>query len=122
MKRTIILTMAAAAATFAQDSREKPRVFITDSTSWQMNGRNGGARPQTAEILKTFGESCRAVTVTNNRERADFVVTLDHEGGKGYLLRDNKVAVFNRDGDMIHSGSTRSLGNSVRDACRAITR
>jgi hypothetical protein len=58
--------------------------------------------------------------VTNTRDRADFVVTLDHEGGKGYMRKDNIVAVFNKDDDMIQSGSTRSLGNSVRDACRAI--
>jgi hypothetical protein len=59
--------------------------------------------------------------MTNNRDRADYVVTLDHEGGKGYLLKDNKVAVFTKDGDMVFSNSTRSLGSSVKDACRAIT-
>ena len=28
--------------------------------------------------------------------------------------------MFNRDGDTIYSGSTRSLGNAVKDACAAI--
>ena len=49
---------------------EKARVFITDSQSWEMGGYSGGsggagggtvhggARPQTAEIIKTFGERC----------------------------------------------------------------
>jgi hypothetical protein len=60
--------------------------------------------------------------MTNLRERADYIVTLDHEGGKGLLRRDNKVAVFTRDGDMVFSHSTRSLGNSVKDACQAITK
>jgi hypothetical protein len=45
---------------------------------------------------------------------------LDHEGGKGLARKDNKVAVFNWDGDAILSRSTRSLGNSVKDACDAI--
>jgi hypothetical protein len=48
------------------------------------------------------------------------VVLLDREGGKGLLRRDNKIAVFDREGDLLHSGSTRSLGNAVKDACEAI--
>ena len=49
-------------------------------------------------------------------------MTLDHEGGKGLARKDNKWVVYNKDGDMIGSGSTRSLGNSVKDACEAITK
>ena len=71
---------------------EKPRVFITDSKSWEMSGgvggtqdgfggaSKGGARPQTAEIIKTFSERCPAVIVNNKQEKADYVVLLDHEG------------------------------------------
>jgi len=80
----------------------------------------GGARPQTAEIIKTFGERCPDVIVNNKQERADYIVLLDHEGGKGIILRDNKVTVFNKNGDSIVSRSTRSLGNAVKDACDAI--
>jgi hypothetical protein len=111
---------------------KKTRVYITDSQSWQVTGgwgasggtgggtTQGGARPQTAEIIKTFGERCPDLTVTNNKEKANYVVILDHEGGKGGLSHKNKVAVFNRDGDSIFSHSTMSLGNSVKDACEAI--
>jgi hypothetical protein len=56
----------------------------------------------------------------DERSRADFIVRLDHEGGKGLLRRDDKVAMFTKDGDMVFSHSTRSLGNSVKDACQAI--
>jgi hypothetical protein len=62
------------------------------------------------------------VTINNNKEKADYIVLLDHEGGKELFLRDNKVVVFNRDGDAIMSKSTRTLGNAVRDACEVITR
>ena len=108
------------------------RVFITDSQSWAINGISGGsaegfgakggggARPQTAEIMKTFGERCPTVTINNKQEKADYVVLLDHEGGKEVVSRDNKVVVFNRDGDSIMSRSTRILGNAVKDACSAI--
>jgi len=84
----------------------KPRVFITDSTSWEVSGAaggsggafastmSGGARPQTAEIVKTFGERCQQVLVNNKMEKADYIVVLDHEGGKGYLRKRNKMAVL----------------------------
>jgi hypothetical protein len=110
----------------------KVRVYIADSQSWQVTGgwgasngsggghQSGGARPQTAEIFKTFNERCPKLTTTNNKEKANYAVILDHEGGKGLLAHRNKVVVFNRDGDTISSASTRSLGNSVKDACEAI--
>ena len=122
-------------------SQSQPRVYVADSESWEMTGgwgmsgnRNangsgsisgggytaGGARPQTAEIIKTFNQRCSNVTITNNVQKADFAVILDHEGGKGLVHRRNKIAVFNRDGDVIFSDSTRELGNSVKDACQAI--
>jgi hypothetical protein len=83
----------------------------------------GGARPQTAEIIKTFGERCSEVMVNNIQTRADYIVLLDHEGGKGALRHKNKVAVFARvSGDSIVSKSTLSLGGSVQDACDAIVR
>jgi PEGA domain len=119
-------------ASFVDGEQNRPRVFITDSESWEIVGSaagsggtfaghtQGGARPQTAEVIKTFGERCPQVLVNNKQEKADYVVVLDHEGGKGYLSKRNKIAVFNKEGDAIVSRSTRSLGNSVQDACDAI--
>jgi hypothetical protein len=126
----------AATANPAATSDGKTRVLVTDSQSWETRGGSsaggnkngwggsswmaGGARPQTAEIIKTLNQRCPEVTVTNNLQKADFVLTLDHEGGKALLAHRNKVAVFNRDGDDIFSASTRELGNSVKDACQAM--
>jgi hypothetical protein len=122
------------AATAPSDG--KVRVFVTDSQSWETRGSSaaggnkngwgggssmsGGARQQTAEIIKTMNQRCPEITITNNLGKADFVVTLDHEGGKGLLAHRNKVAVFNHDGDVIFSASTRELGNAVKDACQAM--
>ena len=112
--------------------QDKIRVFITDSKSWEIRsggaitddggfgGGGGGARPQTAEITKTFRERCPSLTVTNDKDKANYVVLLDHEGGKPLFLRDNKVVIYNKEGDVIFSNSTRSLGNAVKDACVAI--
>jgi hypothetical protein len=114
---------------------DKARVFISDSQSWAVAGyggggpggggsvTDGGARPQTAEIIKTFGERCPEVLINNIQEKTDYIVLLDHEGGKGYLQRRNKVAVFGRiSGDSIVSKSTLSLGGSVQEACEAINK
>lgn len=114
-------------------SSEKPRIYVTDSTSWEVRGAaggsdtafgggsSGGARPQTAEIIKTFGERCPQVIINNRSDVSDYVVQLDHEGGKSVLSHRNKIAVFVRSsGDSIFSKSTLSLGGSVQDACSAI--
>ncbi len=117
---------------------QRARIFITDSNSWEMSGgfaaasnRNGGggsggfaggARPQTVEVIKTFGERCPGATITMDKTQAQFIVLFDHEGGKGYARKDNKLAVFRAGGDLLFSDSTRSLGNAAKDACEAIFR
>lgn len=147
MKRTSVTLLARLCpflwlcSAFAQESlnaapdSERARVFITDSQSWSIAAQSGGAggafggtmaggaRPQTAEIIKTFGERCPEVTVNNIPAKTDYIVLLDHEGGKGILQHKNKVAVFARvSGDSIVSKSTLSLGGSVQNACEAIVK
>lgn len=131
MKSRLAVCLVLVWAIFAA-AAEKPRVYVTDSKSWEISGGvggssggfggadKGGARPQTGEIIKTFGERCPAVIVNNKQEKADYVVLLDHVGGKELISHDNKVVVFNKDGDSIMSHSTRILGNAVKDACAAI--
>jgi hypothetical protein len=129
---SVVLAMVEAPHFTPMPSDGKMRVFVTDSESWQVRGgwgasngaaggaESGGARPQTAEIIKTFSQRCPEIVVTDKQAMANYAVTLDHEGGKGYLRKDNKIAVFRRNGDSILSESTRELGNAVKDACRAI--
>jgi hypothetical protein len=129
---SVVLAMVEAPRFTAIPDDGKIRVFVTDSQSWEVRGgwgasggsgggtTEGGARPQTAEIIKTFSERCPQVTITNKQDMANYAVTLDHEGGKGLIRKDNKVAVFRRNGDSILSKSTRELGSAVKDACGAI--
>ena len=131
--KSLLVTGVFLASSLLSVAADKPRVFITDSKSWEVSGgvggtqggfggaSKGGARPQTAEIIKTFNERCPSVIVNNRQEKADYVILLDHEGGKDAISHDNKVVVFNKDGDAIVSRSTRILGNAVKDACTAIT-
>ncbi len=117
------------------NSSDRPRVFVTDSQSWDISSfsgggpsgggsmTRGGARPQTAEIIKTFGQRCPQIVTNNLVQKSDYVVVLDHEGGKGFARHKNKIAVFARmSGDSVMSKSTVSLGGSVQDACEAITK
>jgi len=131
-----VLGLAALATTLTAGERHRParpRVFVPDSESWSMGGGfsldedgfgggdvQGGAKPQTAEIVKTIHERCPEAIVTMKEERADYILLLQHEGGKIFLRRDNKYVVFDAEGDAIASGSTRSLGNAIKDACEVI--
>jgi hypothetical protein len=123
----------------AQKQDNRPRVFIEETESWEVEsdpifgsvdkkgrgtisggGTKGGAKPRTAETMKRFSQQCQEVVVTINKEKADFVVLLEHEGGKDLFNKDNKLAVFNRDGDMIASGSFSRPRKAVETACSAI--
>jgi hypothetical protein len=134
MRNTAILAMLSVTTFLMINAQDKPRVFITDSNSWEMRSQvggsadafagtsSGGARPQTAEVIKTFGQRCPEVIVNDRVNASDYVVELDHEGGKGLLQHKDKIAVFVRtSGDSIFSKSTLSVGGSVQDACGAIT-
>jgi len=117
-------------------SDDKTRVLVTDSQSWEARGyssaggnKNGwgasssyasGARPQTAEIIKTLNERCPQLVVTNRLDKADFVITLDHEGGKAVVASQQNHGIqqrWRRDLQQIEI----SLGNSVKDACQVMS-
>ena len=127
----LLLTLLTAVA----QAQEKTRVYINESQSWEMTGGIGGnrdrfsgnvsdARPRTAKINKTFNKTfnvrCPTFTITNEEVEADYKIILHHKSWQGLIRRDNKYAVYNKDGDVIASGSTRSLGNAVKNACLAI--
>jgi hypothetical protein len=129
----LILALSAVMVDFpAAQELPTPRLFIEESTSWEVNGSagagdgaggsviGGGARGQTAELIKTFRKRCPEFIITNKRDRADYILTFDHEGGKQIWQKDNKFAVFNKDGDAVESGSARSLGSAVKSACEAL--
>lgn len=134
MWRVILIAGFMTGAVLMADSPgdSKARLYVSDSESWQVSGGfavhngdgggrfAGGSRPQTVEIIKTFTERCQAVVVTMDRAKADYIVLLDREGGKGYLRKRDKIAVFRKDGDLLYSGSTRSVGSAVQDACGVV--
>ncbi len=113
---------------------QKPRVFITESAAPQLSGDAaigdvkgslafaGGTSPQNVEVMKAFVRYCPGVMVTANRDKADYLVCLDHDAINPTtpFVHGNKVAVFDKNEDLVYSNSTRILSTAVKDACAVI--
>ena len=73
-------------ATSAQD---RPRIFVTDSQAWSavfsfgvVTGTDflaAGSSPQTVEVIDDFAKHCPAITVTFNKDNADYIVLFDRD-------------------------------------------
>ena len=110
---------------------EKPRVFVTESTPLQLSAKadgnsfsaSGGTSPQNVEVMKQLRQRCSDVIITADPEKADFTIRLDHEPPSPVTLfvHGNKLAVFNKNDDLIYSDSTHLLRTAVDKACAAIT-
>ncbi len=134
--KTHFVLAALAVFTFTAAAAEKPRVFITESDSLQLSGTaavgdtkgslavHGGTSRENIEVMKAFQRQCPAVVITSKRENADFVIRFDREEPSPItpFVHGNKVAIFDRNAELIHSNSTRLLKNAVKGACLAMTR
>jgi hypothetical protein len=110
-------TLLAAALAITVSAAQKPRIFLTESTAIQASGNTvvgeakgslaftGGTSPQNVEVMKAFVRYCPAVTVTASREKADYLVRLDHDpiNPTTLFVHGNKVAVFNKNEDLVYS-------------------
>ncbi|MBL8238730.1 MAG: hypothetical protein JNM66_15000 [Bryobacterales bacterium] len=99
----------------------KPRVFVTESGALAFTGPTTS---ENIEVMKAFQRHCPSVAITSDRDKADFVVRLDREGPSPVtpFVKGNKVAVFNRDADLVYTNSSRTLAPSVKGACAILTR
>jgi len=124
------ISIAALAADQTQSRpSQHPVVFVQPSDSWKVNSSVGGDRnvivgtghggkePQTAKIyqLLQHRSDCTGVAPNMIQEKADYLMLVEHGGGKG-----NRWAVSNKDGEVIGSGESFMLANSVSDACRVV--
>ena len=125
--------LALAAISFAR-AADKPRVFIADRQPFQVSGGTedvkgsllvaSGATSESVQVMKYFAEFCPDVIVTSSRDKAQYIVMVHAEevnpGTPFY--RGNRLAVFNREDDLIYSSSARLLKNAVRDTCAGLTK
>jgi hypothetical protein len=130
-----LVLLCAVSAWFAA-AADKPRIFFTESHPLQVSGEqldasgkstisvSGGSSPELTEVMKAFTRACPDVAVTSNRDKADYLVRFDHEGTNPTtpFTRGNKVAVFDKNEDLIYITSTRLLSSAVKDTCSAITK
>ena len=106
---------------------DKPRIFLTESGVAEIESEaisvRKGISPESIEVMKGFGKHCPAVAITANREKADYVVRFDREGVNPTtpFVKGNKVAVFDRNEDLVFSTSGRFLGGVVKETCAAIS-
>jgi len=133
--RSIYSVLLVLAVSAWADPASKPRVFITESASPQVSGDatvgeakgslafTGGTSPQNIEVIRTFSQHCPGIIVTADRDKAEYIVRLDHEpiNPTTPFVHGNKVAVFDKNQDLLYSNSTRTLGSAVKGACTAIT-
>src|SRR5260370_28592576 len=82
-----------------------------------VDSSHNGKEPQVAKIYQELQrrKECQPFSENMIREKADYFLLLQHGGGKG-----NRWALSDKNGDVIASGDSLLLGNSVREACLAI--
>jgi len=117
----------------------KPRVYVSDAASWNASGGfsnpssvakgalYGGYNPDMVDVYQDFTSDCSAITVTQEKSKADFVVLFDKGSSKkgwtglGGLVKVNKVTVLARNGETVLSQSAHSSDAAVRMACEAVS-
>jgi hypothetical protein len=82
-----------------------------------VDSAHNGKEPQVAMIYKELQhqKECQGFSENMIKEKADYFLLLQHGGGIG-----NRWAVSNKAGEVIASGQSVKLGNSVKDACLAM--
>ncbi len=90
-----------------------------DNSQVVVDSSHNGKEPQVAKIYQELQrrKECQPFSENMIKEKADYFLLLQHGGGKG-----NRWALSDRNGSVIASGDSILLGNSVRDACLAISK
>lgn len=122
-----------------QNAARKPRVYVSDTASWDASGGfsnpssvakgalYGGYSPDMVDIYQDFTSDCSTITVTQEKSKADFAVLFDKGSSKkgwtgfGGLVKVNKVTVLARNGDTVLSQSAHSSDAAVKMACEAVS-
>jgi hypothetical protein len=122
-------TIQARAGETPNTSARRPVIYVMpnaisnpgsgDNSQVVVDSSHNGKEPQIAKIYQELQrrKECQSFSENMIKEKADYFLLLQHGGGKG-----NRWAVSNKDGDVIASGDSILLGNSVRDACLAIAK
>jgi len=93
-------------------------------------GASANAKPQNREVVKAFEQSCPDVTLTEQKAKAGYDVSLEREpGSKGVktvfgltnvVHKTNKIEVTSKSGKEVFSETGHSTNQLVKDACAAM--
>src|SRR5438270_9038290 len=112
----------------ARETSRRPVVYVMpnalssagtdDNSQVVVDSSHNGKEPQIAKIYQELQHrsECQSFAENMIKDKADYFLLLQHGGGKG-----NRWAVSNKSGDVIASGDSLKLGNSVKDACLAMS-
>jgi hypothetical protein len=113
----------------------KPIVYVSDgvnggTTATASGGDSKSGKPQSREVVKALEQSCPDVTLTEEKAKAGYDVTLEREpGSKGVktvfglanvVHKTNKIEVTSKSGKEVFSESGHSTNQLVKDACAAM--
>ena len=93
------------------------RLWISDKEAKSVQGPMSSQ-----EILKELNAKCVGVVLTDTQEKADYRL----EAGRAWCCtprgesRGYLFTLFNKDGDAVTSTKTHTLGNAIKDVCKAI--
>ncbi|MGH9735559.1 MAG: hypothetical protein ACRD8A_13330 [Candidatus Acidiferrales bacterium] len=122
-----------------QKGPRKPRVYVSDTASWNASGGfgnsssvapgalYGGYNPELVDVYQDFTSDCAAMTVTQKKSDADFVVLFDKgTPKKGFtglhgLVKVNRVTVLSKTGETLVSEADHSPDAAVAAACNAVS-
>jgi hypothetical protein len=74
------------------------------------------------EVTKDLQKNCSGAIVTLNQSNADYTVILNRESkqNRGLLRSNSQIQVANREGDILGTSATHTVGNAAKDACELI--
>ncbi len=88
-----------------------------DNSQVVVDSSHNGKEPQVAKVYQELQrrKECQPFAENMIKEKADYFLLLQHGGGKG-----NRWALSDKNGNVIASGNSFLLGDSVKAACLAI--
>jgi hypothetical protein len=103
------------------DKSTKPTVFKASDTSAKQ-------KPQNADVVKAFQQSCPGIALSDDKKKAGYDVAFEREpGSKGVKTafgltsrKTSRIEVTTKSGKEVFSETGHSTSQLVKDACAAI--
>lgn len=87
-----------------------PLIYVEEVSS---TGGVMASSDTTLEAMKTLQQ--HGMRVTTTREKADYILQVTRQLGKKRWSKDTKIALSNREGEVVLTKSTRSIGGAMGD-------